>query len=174
MQALLAWYQDVLADPTAGVSPPKPPATPFGKLQLNTPVKMTRSTAAVVAASSEVSPTGSVTSPLAKMGINTPKAKGRGKVSEEEQASQACGVKKKVCTAKATYDRVTSLTQFVTSLDQNGQQYSQGMFRKFLLHGSSDASSHQYKLTIALRQQVLGFATQSNCDTSPPEVQVTC
>ncbi len=90
-QALLAWYQDILADPASNrVSPARPPATPFGKLQLTTPVKTTRSTAAAAAAAaanSEVSPEGSVTSPLAKMGINTPTAKGKG---DKPEAKQVC------------------------------------------------------------------------------------
>ncbi len=88
-QALLAWYQDILADPASNrVSPARPPATPFGNLQLTTPVKTTRSTAAAAAAAaanSEVSPEGSVTSPLAKLGINTPTAKGKRDKLEAEQ-----------------------------------------------------------------------------------------
>ncbi|DBA90133.1 TPA: hypothetical protein ACH3X1_003444 [Trebouxia sp. C0004] len=88
MLALLAWYQDMLADPASNrVSPARPPATPFGRLQLTTPVKTTRSTAAA-AANSEVSPEGSVTSPLAKLGINTPTAKGKGDKPEAKQAEQ--------------------------------------------------------------------------------------
>ena len=86
-QALLAWYQDMLADPASNrVSPARPPATPFGKLQLTTPVKTTRSTAAA-AANREVSPEGCVTSPLAKLGINTPTAKGKG---DKPEAKQVC------------------------------------------------------------------------------------
>ncbi|KAL0049556.1 hypothetical protein WJX82_004745 [Trebouxia sp. C0006] len=92
MLALLAWYQDILADPASNrVSPARPPATPFGNLQLTTPVKTTRSTAAAAAAAaanSEVSPEGSVTSPLAKLGINTPTAKGKRDKLEAEQAEE--------------------------------------------------------------------------------------
>lgn len=86
-QALLAWYQDMLADPASQrVSPARPPATPFGQLQLTTPVKTTRSIAAA-AAKSEVSPEGSVTSPLAKMGINTPTAK---RTTGKPETKQVC------------------------------------------------------------------------------------
>lgn len=62
----------------------KAPATPFGKLQLTTPIKTTRATATAAAArrngtaddkSPEVSPGGGATSPLAKLGIHTPKDK---------------------------------------------------------------------------------------------------
>ncbi|KAA6416560.1 MAG: origin recognition complex subunit 3-like, partial [Trebouxia sp. A1-2] len=88
MLALLAWYQDMLADPASQrVSPARPPATPFGQLQLTTPVKTTRSIAAA-AAKSEVSPEGSVTSPLAKMGINTPTAKRTTGKPETKQAEE--------------------------------------------------------------------------------------
>ena len=89
LQALLAWYQDVLAEPASSnckVSPPKPPATPFGKLQLTTPMKTTRSAAAVAAATTHISPTASVTSPLAKLGMNTPKGKGGAAPPQAQQA----------------------------------------------------------------------------------------
>ena len=88
LQALLAWYQDMLAALGANssrVSPPKPPATPFGKLQLNTPVKHTRSSAALPAAAAAGSPPGSITSPLAHLGINTPKTKRKGAAAAEAE-----------------------------------------------------------------------------------------
>lgn len=64
---------------SAGGAPPsKAPATPFGKLQLTTPIKSTRAaTAAAAAARSsntadDRSPGAGVISPLTRLGIKTP------------------------------------------------------------------------------------------------------
>lgn len=86
-QALQAWYQDVVTAPSGSTGKAagyKAPATPFGKLQLTTPIKTTRATATAAAArsgnekSSDVSPGGGATSPLAKLGIHTPQDKLKG------------------------------------------------------------------------------------------------
>lgn len=87
-QALQAWYQDVLIEPSrsaTGAPPSKAPATPFGKMQLTTPIKATRAATTAAAAakdngrlenrSSGVSPGAGVISPLAKLGIDTPEGK---------------------------------------------------------------------------------------------------
>ena len=100
----MAWYQDILTKSTSKVSrasPGKAPATPFGKLQLTTPLKTTRATAAATAAaaaasgvnvndeqSPEVPPGGGVSSPLAKLGLDTPNAKAQQLLSKD--AAQVC------------------------------------------------------------------------------------
>lgn len=95
-QALQAWYQDVLMEPSrsaTGAPPSRAPATPFGRMQLTTPIKATRAATTAAAAakvdsavdhrSFGVSPGAGVISPLAKLGIETPK--GKLKVSQEAQ-----------------------------------------------------------------------------------------
>lgn len=101
-QALQAWYQDVLTAPSVSGStaaPHKAPATPFGKLQLTTPIKITRASATAAAARSntaaddkcpedDVSPGGGATSPLAKLGIHTPEEKLTGR--PQSDSLQVC------------------------------------------------------------------------------------
>lgn len=101
-QALQAWYQDVLAAPSGSGStaaPNKAPATPFGKLQLTTPMKVTRATATAAAAisngtadhkSPDVSPGGGATSPLAKLGIHTPEDKLTGRPQPDSLQVRTC------------------------------------------------------------------------------------
>ena len=82
-------------------APDKAPATPFGKLQLTTPIKITRATATAAAARSNgaaddkcpgdgVSPGGGATSPLAKLGIHTPEDKLTGRPQTDKLQVRTC------------------------------------------------------------------------------------